>query len=300
MNIFEPYIERTKRAVAKLTQGELAELEEEASRRTEKAYKSFRENWAIGICYICLSPLKSFSSEKPCLHWLLRPNKFKKKHLKKLFDKYGYFSMEGYVRWVANLEARFKNINDLSFEKGEKKILETTIRYKYIEWTFSCSQSDLEGHRTSSVGNFPHFHFQMRLDGRPFIDFSDFHIPFKSDDMWKLAMINQNEIPYKHYFFYGEGMQSILQGENLEDIVEHSVPTSDETEAAFRLDTIIMAKPGKTISGADFVALIEESKKTGEPLSKLARRLDADVQTIVTPGDGVPEIAERTRTNRNK
>lgn len=300
MNIFKPYIERTKKAFQNLSPEEIGKINEEAHRQTEVSFQAFKEGFHCGLCYLCGRPLKSFSAEKPCIHWLLRPKGFKKKNFKALFNTFGYFQMEVYARWVANQETPFKNINDLLLEKNEKKIFETTIRYKHIEWSFSCSPSDLEGHNTSSVANFPHFHFQMRIDKRPFIDYSDFHVPFKEEDIWKLAMLHQNELPFQHNFTYGEGMQSILREEILEAIADNSLPAENEEEASFRFDTIVMAKPGETIPGAEIAALIEESKRTGEPLSKLARKLDANVQTFVSPGDGVPEIAERTKTNRNR
>ncbi|MCL5423365.1 MAG: hypothetical protein M1461_12995 [Nitrospirae bacterium] len=300
MDIFQPYIERTKKVFQTLLPEEIEKKNEEAYRHTEKSFYAFKEGFQQGLCYLCGGPLKSFSAEKPCIHWLLRPKRFKKKHFKELFNIYGYFQMEAYVRWVANQMAPFKNINDLQIEKDDKKIFETTIKYKHLEWSFSCSPSDLEGHKNSAIGNFPHFHFQMRMEKRPFIDYSDFHVPFKDEDIWRLAMLHQDEIPFEHHFDYGEGMQSILGEESLENVVNNSVTVDDEEEAAFRLQIFVEAKPGETISGADIVALMQESKRTGEPLAKLVRRLDASVRTVVMPGDGVPEIAERTKTKRNR
>lgn len=299
MDIFQPYIERTKKAFQKISPEEIEQINKEGHRQTEESFHAFKESFNHGRCCLCGSPLKSFSTEKPCIHWLLRPKGFKKKHFKELFHTFGYFQMEAYARWVANEATPFKNINDLLFEKSEKKIFETTIKYKHLEWSFSCSPSDLEGHKNSPVANFPHFHFQMRMNKRPFIDYSDFHVPFKDEDIWKLSMIHQNELPFQHQFTHGEGMQSILHEEFLENILDNSVRAENEEEASFRFDTIVMAKPGETISGDEIAALIEESKKTWEPLSKLVKRLDANVQTIVTPGDGVPAIAERTKTNRS-
>lgn len=300
MEFFQPYIEHTKKIFQNLPTEEIRKINEETRRQTEEEFQAFKTAFQKGFCYLCGSPLKSFSVKKPCIHWLLRPKRFKKKHLKLLFYTFGYFQMEAYARWVANQEFPIKNINDFQLEKNEKKIFETTIKFKHLEWSFSCSPSDLEGHKNSLAGNFPHFHFQMRIEERSFIDYSDFHIPFTDEDKWKLAMMHQNEIPLEHHFPYGEGMQNILCNEILEDIVDNSVVAEGESKALFRFNTIIMAKEGETISITVIAALIEESRKTGEPLAKLVKKLDANVQTIVMPGDGVPEIAERTKTNRNK
>lgn len=206
--------------------------------------------------------------------------------------------MECYTRWVANLENPIKNVNDISDERPEKKVFETTIKYKNLEWSFSCSPSDIEGHKNSPLTNFPHFHFQMRLDRRPFIDYTDFHIPFIEEDLWKLAMLSQSEMPFQHNFRYGEGMQCLLDDKVIDKVADISQPAEDEAEAMLSVDTLVIAKPGQTISGEDIMRLIEESKATGEPIAKLAHRLDVDVQSFVSPGAGVPKIAGRSSTKR--
>lgn len=300
MEIYRKYIEKTRRRLESMSPDEISRINAEGMRKTDQSYQEFRDSYKKGYCSICNKPLKTFSANTPCLHWLLRPKGFKKKHFPGLFDKYGYFQMECYARWVSNLETPLKNINDIAAERPEKKIFETTIKYKNIEWSFSCSPSDIEGHKNSAVANLPHFHFQMRLDRRPFIDYADFHVPFKEEDLWKLAMLSQSEMPFRHNFTYGEGMQSVLDNEEVvEKVLDASVPASDEAEATLRVDTFVMAKPGQTISGEDMMKLIEESKATGTPIAKLARRLDVDVQAIVSPGDGVPDLAKRSSTKRS-
>ncbi|HDY68298.1 MAG TPA: hypothetical protein ENH85_10965 [Candidatus Scalindua sp.] len=275
-------------------------MSEQEMKRTDELYNAFKEHFSKGSCYKCGSSLKAFSSKKPCIHWFLRPKDFKKKHFKSLFGLYGYFQMEAFARWVANQDDPVTNINDLDMEKSEKKIIETTIKYKHIEWSFSCSNSDIEGHVNSQQGNFPHFHFQMRLDNKPFINYKDFHIPLKDEDIWKLAMINQTEIPIEHHFRYGEGMQSALSDDTLEFLIDNSEKAENESEATYKFNTIVTAKQGQTISGDDIADLIEESKRTGTPFAKLAHRLVANVQTIVKAGDAVPELAKRTSTKKNK
>ena len=298
--IFKPHIENSKQIFESLTKNEIQELNDKEQKIVEDSYKNFKEGFEKGICYLCGSPLKTFSVKKPCLHWLLRPNGVKKKHFDELYGTIGYFQMEAYARWVANLESPIININDLNVERRDGKIFETTIRYRHIEWSFSCSPSDLEGHKNAKDGAYPHFHFQMRLDKRPFINYSQNHIAFVKEDIWKLAMINQDEIPIGMNSMFGAGMDSIFSEENIESVLEISERTENEEEASFKFDTLVTAKPGETLSGDDIADLIEESRETGVPLAKLLRKLDADVQTFVTPGYAVPEMAGRTETKRNK
>jgi len=298
--IFKSYIEHSKKVFESLSKEQIQEMNKQEQKRVNGSYNSFKDAFNKGNCYLCGSPLKTFSAKKPCLHWLLRPKGVKNKDFSSLYESIGYFQMEAYARWVANLEAPLRNINDIEAEKRNGKIFEITIKYKHIEWSFSCSTSDLERHETSREGHYPHFHFQMRLDNRPFINYSQNHIAFTDEDLWKLAMINQDEIPIGMNPLYGSGMGSILSEANLEYIIDSSERTENESEAAFEFDTFVMAKPGQTISGDDIADLIKESRETGVSLAKLMRRLDADVQTIVTPGQGVPEIAARTKTKRNK
>lgn len=242
---------------------------------------------------------KHLGVKRACLHWMLRPKRVKKKHFDQLYGNVGFFRMQTYARWVANLDSPLVNINDLEVERRDKKIFEFTVKYKNIEWSFSCSPSDLEGHKTAKAGNTPHFHFQMRLDKKPFINYSENHIAFTDEDLWKLAMFNQNDIPIGANQMFGAGMEEILSEKNKDIILDFAENAKNEEEAAFKFSTTIMAKPGEMISGDDLADLIREHQKTGVPMAKLLKRLDADVQTTVTPGNGVPEIAGRSVTKRN-
>jgi len=61
------------------------EIYEQNLQRVEDAKKEheefllFHEN---DMCYICKKSYKTISKENPCVHWLLREGKFKKKILK--------------------------------------------------------------------------------------------------------------------------------------------------------------------------------------------------------------------------
>lgn len=297
---FKKYRENAKKVFESLDEETISRMNEEGRKKAEESYHRFVECFDQGICSQCGSPLKTFSAKKPCLHWLLRPNGLKKKHFNEFWSRFGYFRMEAYLRWVANHHEPAKGINDLKSERGEKKLIETTIRYKHLEWSFSCSQSDMDGHTNSRDGNFPHFHFQMRIDKKPFINYSENHVPFSDEDLWKFAMISQEEIPFEHNFRYGEGMEAILTDSDADSLIDIMETIDNEDDAAFEMSTFVMARPGETISGDDIADLIEESKRTGVPLAKLMRRLDATVKTVIQPGKGVPEMASRSQTKRNK
>lgn len=72
-------------------------------------------------------------------------------------------------------------------------MLETTIKYKNIEWTLTYGQSDLDGHKDSQNANFPHFHLQMLVDELPFIRFNDFHIPFSKEDLFNIKLLKKRQ-----------------------------------------------------------------------------------------------------------
>jgi hypothetical protein len=141
------------------------------------------------ICSLCGHSIKSFLNFSPCLHWFLNPKGFKpRKSLPRLYKKYSYHQIDAYLRWLANIDKPFSNINDLKEEKSDKKFIETTIRYKNFEWSFSCAYSDLEGHKDSINGNFPHYHFQMMINGNVVIKFNQFHVPFSEYDEFCFAV----------------------------------------------------------------------------------------------------------------
>ena len=58
--------------------------------------------------------------------------------------RFGFNHMQAFLRWVATEEAFAKNINDLA-DEGTGKFIELTIKYKTLEWSFSCSESDYHG-----------------------------------------------------------------------------------------------------------------------------------------------------------
>lgn len=169
-----------------------------------------------------------------------------------------------------------------------------TIKYKTLEWAFSCAESDYQGHATSQYARHQHYHFQMRIERRPFINYSDFHVPFSEMDVINIEAMRANP-NMKQRFSFGEGMNAVLSDETVEHIVNATVPGDDEDSAPFKLDSIAMADEGKTISGEDIYQLFQEAKAKGVTVASLMHKLpNARTQVIVTPGPGVVEQAPRT------
>lgn len=275
-------------------------LEKEAE--TKKDFEQFSASLSEGICYYCKYPITHFSAKKPCLHWFLKPNGFKKKYFNILMEERGFRQINTYLRWVSNTETIAANINDLVEEKSSNNFIEETISYKNLEWSFSCSENDRKGHLGSQVGLNPHYHFQMKVNGNVIINYNSFHLPFTDHDEFSFAVesgkINRL-FSMKTHDVGMQGVFDLISHQNSEDdILQY---TEDSANAAFHSDIMIMAEPGKTISGDQIADLIEERKQTGVSLSVLARKLEnVSVNTIVTPAEGVPEMAKRTGRKRKR
>lgn len=73
--------------------------------------------------------------------------------------------------------------------------------------------------------------------------------------------------------------------------------SDDEADSTYHISTLAIAGEGEKISGDLIADLIEESRVTGVPLSKLMQeRLPekTNVRTLISPSEAVPEIAKRT------
>lgn len=207
-----------------------------------------------------------------------------------------FHEIEAYLRWVANCDLLMRNINDWEKEKSESKIIEETICYKNLEWSFSCSKGDFAGHKHKKEGQKPHYHFQMKVDGKVVMKYRDFHIPFHDYDFFCFAAKNGAfpKLSYQH--IHGSGIQKMFDHytpEQLLDLMNTKHMTDGKEQ--FRLETLIMAEEGKTISGEKIAELMEKKKKTGIPLAKLVQEMEGvRVVTTVSPGADIPEIAKRT------
>ena len=135
----------------------------------------------------------------------------------------------------------------------------------------------------------------MYVDGKPFIRFNDFHLPLSAADVGFLEHMRQNPGKVRRRLPGGTGMNEMLE----EHTLEHVVRASDVESAPIRLNTLIMAEPGKTISGDDLYNLFQAAKAEGVTVtSKLHELKGVSIQTFVLPGPGA--VQQATRSGRRK
>jgi len=265
---------------------------------TKKLYEIFIQALDQNKCFICGDPMTKFNESKFCHHWFTYPNEIKKKHFKKYLNlPFGFFKLNSYFRWLANTENPIRNINDLKSETSINTYLETTIKYKNIEWAFSISYTDKEGHSSSQMGNIPHYHLQMKVDNRVFIKFNDFHIQFTDEDLFMLELLDQVGDMVESTYIFGEGV-GIIEKEKDLDLIDRTMTVTENEEAAlFERQTFIKAAEGQPIPGELVQKAIMESKKTGEPMGRILQRYlpDTSSMTIISPGAGVPEMKKRSK-----
>jgi len=270
----------------------------------KEEFERFKSEYSQGNCYLCHKKLNSFSKKTPCIHWLLKPKGFKKKDLVAISEKYGYFQIQSLLRWYANEEYFGKNINNLKDEGSGNKLFEVTIKYKNIEWSFSCAESDYNGHEKSQHSKHAHYHFQMRVDKRPFINYNDFHLPFTEMDILNIEAMKFDAAKVKQRYTFGEGMDELMSDSSfLENVItgEAYKKGEKESEAPFKIDSFACAEAGKEINGEDFYEIIQEAKSKGVPVASLLHKLpNATAEIIVTPGPGVVEQAPRSGGKNKK
>ena len=64
------------------------------------------------LAAICAANQQMRASD-PCIHWLLRRGRFKKKDFPSITTRYDYHDIAAFFRWCANEESHLRNINDL-------------------------------------------------------------------------------------------------------------------------------------------------------------------------------------------
>ncbi|CAI8804114.1 Zf-C2H2_2 domain-containing protein [Pseudomonas sp. IT-P74] len=296
---FDRAVEKAKTHFDSMTDNDLQRLQAENDEEHREQHARFRNGYQQGECYLCGKDFKTLSKDDPCLHWLLRLGKFKPKDINLIASKFGYVQVAAYLRWCANEEKPLANINDLEDEAPKGKFLSSTIRWKGIEWTFDCSANDLSGHG-GAHSNFPHYHFQMRIDGRQFINFNDYHLPFSDMDLFAFKLREQPGFNFD-FGVHGAGMADAMQLDP-ELIIENTVVSEDEEQAGFGFSTMIMSANG-TINGDDLYKMIQESRHTGKSIASISRKFYEDdknisIETIISPSESVPEIAARTEMKR--
>jgi hypothetical protein len=284
--------------MSRFTPEEAEKINKENHEKNARDFKDFKKDLAAGKCWVCKESLSNFDETKPCQHWLLKPDGFRKKHFKILFAACTYDKLEGFLRWYVNAHLPFQGINDLKEEHDGSKLRALTIKHDNLEWSFSFSQSCLEG----KYGNHgPHYHFQMRVDGRPFFDYGNYHIKLSDYELWLLDIDQGKNPDFKRIDTHGMGMEGVFNDIEPEVLLDGMRRTDDMDKATFHLQTMVEAEPGKTISGDDIADLIEESKSTGVPLAKLVKRLKGvKTRVYIEPGDGVPKPAQRTPSRKKK
>ncbi|MGP9672248.1 hypothetical protein ACT3S9_13740 [Pseudoalteromonas sp. AOP31-A2-14] len=291
--------EKYRRIFEGMSPEEIEEMNRLNDEEHQRQAEAFRTGYEKDICYLCNKPFKTISKSNPCLHWLLRQCKFKKKDFPKVYEKYGYGNIAAYIRWCANQDRFLSNINDLEGEKSDRKVLSYTVKWKNVEWTFDCSKNDFQGHQGTSI-DYPHYHFQMRIDGRQFINFNDFHVPFTDHDLFILKnSMEQGDWFKQNFGAIGSGMQDAVSVE-LEDILEHTIRSDNEDEATYHFSTMIDASENP-ISGEEIYEIQKEAERTGKSFAFVAqKRLKerAKVQTVISPADSIPDIASRTEHKR--
>lgn len=275
------------------------EMEQQILEQHHNEHGEFIKAYREDKCYLCNKDFSTYSKTSPCLHWLLRICKFKNKDYPLLTKKYDYHQILMYLRWVANTEYFQKNINDLKDEQSENKIFQITIRWKNIEWSFECSESDFNGH--GGYINYPHYHFQMTINKNIFIKYNAFHNKFSEKDLAYLyAIKNDGFTPV--YGAFGSGMQDAITVDPEKLLDTFSVIDKDkENDGAFHVQTMISNQNG--IDMEIISDIMEESRRTKKSFAKLLReRLteDTEVISIITPSDRVPEMAKRTEHKPRK
>ena len=140
----------------------------------------------------------------------------------------------------------------------------------------------------------------MRIDGRQFINFNDFNVPFTDYDLFVLKnSIEQSDWFKQDFGAIGSGMQKAVSVD-LDDILEHTTRSDNEDEAVYHFSTMIDARDNP-ISGEEIYEMQQEAERTGKSFAYIAQKRLKDcakVQTVVSPADSIPDIASRTEHKR--
>lgn len=286
-----------------LTSDDIYQINMQQYQKAAIEYNEFVCQFSKGVCYLCSKPIKTFNKNNPCLHWLLKPKGFKKKHIEDIAKRYSAHQIEAYLRWVANQDMKTCNINEIPEEGSNSKLLEITIKYKNLEWSISCGKSDFAGHQKSAYGNFPHYHFQMRLDGRAFIRYKDFHLPLHEQDIFGIKAI-QSGSKIKRTCLFGEGVNDLLNAivDSNGEIMEHMNSSDTEEKASLHFSTMVMADDGQTLNGDEIFDAITRAKEKNAPISSEIYKIsNANTRTFISATDNVVEQAPRKqRKSQNK
>ncbi|MGY8667001.1 hypothetical protein Q3C01_32230 [Bradyrhizobium sp. UFLA05-109] len=261
-----------------------------AQPHAQKVADAFAVTFAEGTCPTCKNALSSYTKDAPCLHWLLKPEGFEKDDFPRIAERYSLAQIELFIRRVANQEAFAKNINNMA-DEGTGKLVEVTTKYKDFEWAISCGKSDYDGHGNTEESRRAHYHFQMRIDGKRFIDYSDYHLPLHHSDILTMEAARLAPGKIKRNYAGGEGMDMVFK----EDVVEKLLAQGDGGDMLSA--THIIERKG--LDAGAFLDQLRAAKADGRPVMDVVRGVeDAKVTTLVEPGSGVVHQAVRQGRGR--
>jgi len=280
------------------TSDEIEQINKQFYEQNEKDFHEFKNSVRKGQCWLCKDGLSTFDETKPCPHWLLMPAGFRKKHVKHVLNGFSYDVIEGFLRWYVNAgDAPFRSINDIEGEHDPSFIRAFTIKDDKLEWSFSFAKGCLQG----QDGHGPHYHFQMRVDDRPFFNYSNYHIKLSSNDLQMLKVQTGEHPDIVFDDRYAMGMEGIMTKVDPKFLMQSLKTTDDEANAMFHMQTMVVAEPGTEISGDDIADLIEESRRTGVPMAQLVKRIsNVRASVFIEPGDAVPKAAQRKKVRTKK
>ncbi len=280
---------------------ELQTRAEEHNRQAREDFEKVKKALHKGSCSFCSQGINYFDKKNPCLHWLLwQATSLKKKHFSQLFKEKGFHNISTYLRWIANCEKPFVNINDLTEEGKSTNIIDLTVRYKNLEWSFICSKNDKQGHPGTQKGKDPHYHFQMKKDELVVIKYG-FHFPFTDYDEFCFAMSDKKLDKLRANDGKAAGIQTILNNTEPQDIINIMTHSDSEEEALFKNDILIEAEEGHTISGDEIADMIKERDITGVPMVKLVEKLkNVKLTRIISPGPAIPKKSQRAPNRKKK
>ncbi|MBT4722812.1 hypothetical protein HN958_04810 [Candidatus Falkowbacteria bacterium] len=297
----EESIKRTNELLASYPIEELQARAVEHNKQARKDFDELKKALEIEECSFCSQSITCFDEENPCLHWLLwKAPDLKKKHFPQLFEQKGFHNISTYLRWIANCDKSFVNINDLTEESKSTNIIDLTIRYKNLEWSFICSENDKVGHHGTKEGSKPHYHFLMKKDGLVVIKYG-YHFPFTDYDEFYFAMKEGKFDKLRPDDGRAAGIQTILDNTRPEEVIDLMTHSKSDEDALFKTDILIEAEEGHTISGDDIAEMLKERDKTGVPLAKLVDKLkNVKLKKIVSPGPAIPEKSKRSSRGKKK
>lgn len=286
--------DKLARRLGAMSDEERQHLNADQIQESEREHASFKEAFDRGNCYLCGRGLSVFVENDPCLHWFMRPAGVKKRHYPAVAEKFGMMQVQSWLRWVANEGGWAKNIADTA---DADHVVQMTARYGDFDWSISCGRTDFEGH-PGRDSNYPHYHLQMSIKGRPFISYNDFHFRIHRDE-W-LALSALAKAGGKSKFIFGESFDELMATVDPETIINLPLGDSDPDSAPFNMQTIIVADEGANISGEAIYEMIRRAREDGVTIASRVHEIpNASAQTVITEGPGVVDPAPRQGGRRS-